>query len=97
MGEIVIEEANYKAFVMALASLFMLIASITIVLYGLGEHRPSYWIPSILAAGIFFVGFVKYVAKTIKEKPRLTITMDGIIDQSSKGGVGIKAFDDIKE
>lgn len=95
--EIVIEEANYKAFAIGLAYLFMLIASIAITIYGLKENLMRFIMPGIILTLIFSVGFIRAVIKAANIKKLLTITSDGIIDNSSLGAVGFVSFDDIKE
>ena len=50
MGDIVIEEANYKAFAIGLGSLFMLIASIAVMVYGIKKNRMHLILLGILAA-----------------------------------------------
>lgn len=97
MGDIVIEEANYKAFAIGLGSLFMLIASIAVMVYGIKKNRMHLILLGILAALIFLVVLVRAVIKEAQVKNLLTITTDGIIDNSSIGAVGYISFDDIKE
>jgi hypothetical protein len=97
MEDIIIEEINYKAFVLLLADLFLLIAAISITVYGFGEDRVSYWLPGILMDAILLFGFITSIVKAAKVKKLITITTDGIVDNSSIGGVGYISFDDIKE
>lgn len=97
MGEIVIEEANYKAFAIGMGNLFLLIASIAIEVYGIKHDKMSYVLPGIVASLIFLVGLFRAVIKAAKVKKLLTITTDGIVDNSSIGAVGYISFDDIKE
>jgi hypothetical protein len=97
LGDIIIEETNYKAFILAVANLFMLIAACAVTVYGFMVHKLRFWLPGILLAFIFFIGFLRGVALAAQEKRLLTITTDGIIDSSSRGGVGFIPFDVIKE
>jgi hypothetical protein len=97
MGEIVIEKVNYKAFIIMLANLFMLIAAIAITVYSFREDITSYRIIGIIAVAGFFVGFVAAVVNASQVKKLLTITHEGIIDNSSISGVGFISFDEIKE
>lgn len=97
MGEIIIEETNHRAFAMTMANLFMLIASVSISIYGMAKERMVYFIPGLIAVIIFFIGFLVSISKAMKVKKLLTITMDGIIDSSSLGGFGFIPFDAIKE
>lgn len=97
MGEIIIEESNYRAVAMLLANLFMLIASVAIFMYGVTKDRMLYLIPGMMAALLFLIGFFVSLQKAMKVKKLITITMDGIIDNSSISGIGYISFDDIKE
>jgi hypothetical protein len=97
MGEIIIEEINYKAFALSLANLFLLIAASAIAVYGIREAKLRFWLPGITTAFLFLFLFTAAVLKALKEKRLLTITRDGIIDNSSIGGVGFISFDEIKE
>lgn len=97
MGEIVIEESDYRAFAMALASLFMLIASIAVLVYGFNREQARYWLPGLLGTVIFFIAFIVAVMKATKEKKLFTITRNGIIDGAGISGFGFISFDDIKE
>jgi RNase P/RNase MRP subunit p29 len=97
MGDIVIEESNYKALVLALANLFLLLAFISIFVYGVIEHRKLLWLPSIFISLIFLINFISALLKASKVKPLLIITRDGIIDNSSHGMIGFISYNDIKE
>lgn len=97
MEDIIIEEINYKAFVLVLANLFLMIASLAITVYGFRHSKVSYWLPGLLIDAILLVGFVISLIKAASIKRLLTIMMDGIVDNSSIGGVGYIPFDDIKE
>jgi hypothetical protein len=97
MGEIVIEEVNYKAYILLLANLLFLICAVLLTAFGFTNHRLSFWLPGIIITAALFVGFIGSVLKAVKVKKLLTITMDGIIDNSAIGGVGLILFDDIKE
>jgi hypothetical protein len=97
MNEIVIEKNNYKAFVIVLANLFFMIAAIAATIYGFGEDRMRYWLPGVIAIIGFLIGFLSAVASALQVKSLITITRDGIIDNSSLSAVGYISFDDIKE
>lgn len=97
MGDIVIEEANYKAFAVGLGNFFMLIASLAVMVYGIKTDRVHLILLDILAAFVFLIGFVRAILKAAQVKKLLTITTDGIVDNSSIGAVGFISFDDIKE
>jgi len=95
--EIIIEEANYKAFALVLANLFMLLASIAIISFGVMEQKTGYRLLGIISTFLFLIGFMVAVIKATKIKRLLTISMEGIIDNSSIGGMGFISFDDMKE
>lgn len=97
MGEIIIEESNYRAFALVVANLFMLIAFIAVSAFGLTRHRVAYWLPGLTGSAVFFIGFVIAISKAMKEKKLLTITMDGVIDESNTSGFGFISFNDIRE
>ncbi len=97
MGEIVIEEINYKAFVMVTGSLLLLIASIAITVFGVQRNRAAYWAPGIMATFVFLIMSFATAANAMKVRKLLTITYEGIIDSSSLGGFGFISFDDIKD
>lgn len=97
MGEIVIEEMNYKAFVIALANVFAFIASIAIAVYGFREDKMRFWLPGLIAAFTFFISSIIAISKAAQVKKLMTITRDGIIDSSTNGGIGFVSFEDIKE
>lgn len=96
MGDIIIEETNHRAFAMTLANFFMLVASIAICIYGFIKGNKLYMIAGLLAAVVFVVGFVLSIARTLKEKKLLIISIDGINDCSSiGGGFGFISYRDI--
>jgi hypothetical protein len=97
MEDIIIEETNYKAFALTMAYLFMFLASLATAVYGILEHRKGYRVIGIFAGILFIIGFIWAIVKATKVKALLTITMDGIIDNSSIGGIGFISFDDIKD
>ncbi len=97
MGDIVIEEINYKAFVMVTGSMLLLIASVAMTVFGIQRDRSTYWIPGIMASFVFLIIFSATAMNAMKVRKLLTITHEGIIDSSSLGGLGFISFDDIKE
>ncbi|MBP1754118.1 MAG: hypothetical protein H6Q59_516 [Firmicutes bacterium] len=97
MGDIVIEEINYKAFVMVTGSVLLLIASVALMIFGIQKDRSSYWVPGIMASFLFLIIFTATSMKAMKVRKLLTITHEGIVDNSSLGGLGFISFDDIKE
>lgn len=97
MGDIIIEEMNYKAFVLVLANLFLLIAAGAITVYGFRKNKTGFWLSGIAIATLLLFGLIGAIAKAMQVKKLLTITRDGIIDDSSLGGFGYISFDEIKE
>lgn len=96
MGDIIIEEINYKALVLVLANLFLCIAAGAITLFGIREDKLRYWLPGVVISFLFLILLISSVLKAAKVRSLLTITRDGIIDNSSIGGVGFISFDEIK-
>ena len=96
MGDIVIEEINYKAFVMVTGSMLLLIASVAMTIFGIQRNRSAYWVPGIMASFVFLIIFSAMAMNAMKVRKLLTITHEGIIDSSSLGGLGFISFDDIK-
>lgn len=97
MGEIIIEETNYKAFALTMAYLFLLIAAIALAVVGAINDRKGYLLIGISFGIPFLIGFLWALVKATKIKSLLTITRDGIIDNSSIGAFGFISFHDIKE
>jgi hypothetical protein len=97
VGDIVIEEINYKAFVMVTGSVLLLIASIAMTVFGIQKNRSTYWVPGLIASFVFLILFSASAANAMKIRKLLTITHEGIIDSSTMGGLGFISFDDIKE
>jgi len=97
MGDIVIEEMNYKAFVILLGNLFFVIAASAVTVYGVAADKVAYWIPGVIGTFVFFIIFIATALKSMKVKKLLTITRDGIIDNSSISGMGFISFEEIKE
>ncbi len=97
MGDIVIEEMNYKAFVMGMGSLLLLLASASLTFVGIKQNKSSYWVPGIMATLVFLILFTALAIKSMKVRKLLTITHEGIIDSSSISSIGFISFDEIKE
>lgn len=97
MGDIIIEESNHRAFALTMANLFMMIASIAVSIYGFIMGKKPYKIIGLFLAVIFFIGFISAIVKAAKKKALITITMDGIIDSASLGGVGFIPYKDIED
>lgn len=97
MGEIIIEEMNYKAFLIVFANSLLLIAACTITLYGFTVHRLSYWVPGLILTVVLLLWFIASLSKALQIRKLITITYEGIVDDSSLGGVGFIPYDDIKE
>ena len=97
MGDIIIEEINYKAFVMVMGSLLLLIASVALTVVGIKQGRSNYWVPGMMASFLFLIMFTALAINSLKVRKLLTITHEGIIDNSSISGIGFISFDEIKE
>jgi hypothetical protein len=97
MEEIIIEKVNYKAFIIALANLFFLMAAVAITASGYIADKRSYRLLGIFASVVLLITFIIAVCNARKVKSLLTITRDGVIDNSSISGVGYISFDEIKE
>lgn len=97
MEDIIIEESNYKAFALSLASFLMLAASIAIAAYGHIQQKYGHRTVGILATILFAVGFITAILQATKVKKLITITADGIIDNSTMGGLGFISYGDIKD
>lgn len=97
MEEIVIEKINYKAFVMVLASLFLFIAAVAVTIHGYTKNKTGIWILGSIGAVVLLICFISAIVSAMQVKSLITITRDGVIDNSSISGVGYVAFDDIKD
>ncbi len=97
MEEIIIEKTNYKAFVIVLSTVFLFIAAVAVTVYGVREQRTGYWLLGIMAMIVLLIGAVIAIVNAMQVKRLLTITRDGIVDNSYLGGVGYISFDDIKD
>jgi hypothetical protein len=97
VGDIIIEEINYKAVAQVIGSFLLLAASIAITVFGFKHHRISYWTSGIIASFFLLILFIVNVANSMKIRKLLTITYEGIIDSSSRGGIGFISFDEIKD
>ncbi len=97
MGDIVIEEMNYKAFVLVMGSLLLLLASAALTVVGIKQDRSGYWVPGIMASFVFLILFTALAINSMKIRKLLTITHEGIIDTSSLSSIGFISFDEIKE
>lgn len=97
MGDIIIEESNYRSFAMMLGNIFMMAASVAILIFGMQQQSKVLSTIGTLASCGFFMALLILIPRAAKEKKLLTITRDGIIDSSSLGGYGFLSFGDIKE
>lgn len=95
MEDIIIEELSERAYKIVLSGVFMLISSLALLLFG--RHESSGILMVVGALGCFFFGISTIVAfyRATKNKPLLTLTMDGIIDTSSVSGVGFIGYEEI--
>lgn len=95
MGDIVIEEINYKAFALMMGSFVLLIVSAATSILGMVEASSRYRTPGMIGSFIFLAGFIGGMIKSAHPKILLTITREGIIDNSSIGSMGYIAYDEI--
>lgn len=97
MEEIIIEKINYKAFVIAIGTMFLLIAAVAFMIFGFQKGRMSFWMPGMLVTAGLLIGFIAAVSNAMKVKRLLTITHEGIVDNSAMSGAGFVSFEDIKD
>jgi hypothetical protein len=97
VGEIIIEEVNYKSYAITFTNIVLLMASITLTIIGVIQDKKGYLVVGILASMFLFLTFVVVRIKVSNIKRLLTITMDGIIDNSSTSSMGFISYNDIKE
>lgn len=95
MEDIIIEELSQRAYKIVLSGVIMLISSLLLLLFG--RHEYSGILIIVGAVGCVFFGISTIVAlyRATKNKPLLTLTMDGIIDTSSVSGVGFISYEEI--
>lgn len=97
MGEIVIEKINYKAYILAFINFIVLVLAAAAMFYGFRIHKARYWIPGLFGSIGLFLSFTLAVVNAMQVKKLITITREGVIDNSSISGVGFISFDEIKE
>lgn len=97
MGDIIIEEINYKAFVLVLVNLLLVITASIVTVIGIAQEMARYWLPGILVVFLSVIGFMATALKVMKVKKILIITRDGIIDNSTLSAIGFISFEEIKE
>lgn len=96
MGDIVIEEINYKAIIISFINVALFVTALILAIYGFEHSLVAYWLPGLFISIIISFFLINSLLKAAKVKKLLTITRKGIIDNSS-GGLGYISFDDIKE
>lgn len=96
MEDIIIEELSQRAYKIVLSGVIMLLSSLILLLFG--KHESSGILIVVGVLGCMFFGISTLVAlyRATKNKPLLTLTMDGIIDTSSVSGVGFISYEDIE-
>lgn len=97
MQDIVIEEKNYKAIIKSFINMAIFVTAIVLVIYGFEHGIAVYWLPGMIMAIIISFFLIDSLLKAVKEKRLLTITRDGIIDNSKQSSLGFISFDDIRE
>ena len=96
MQDIIIEEINYKAIIKSFINMAIFASAIALVIYGFEHAIAACWLPGLIMAVIISFFLIDSLLEAVKEKRLLTITREGIID-NSKDGLGFISFDDIKE
>jgi hypothetical protein len=97
MGEIVIEEINYRAIIYSGINISIFLSAIMLAIYGFDHHMAKCWLPGLMISIVVSFFLIDSLLKAAKVKKLLTITREGIIDNSSDNGLGFISFDDIKE
>lgn len=97
MGEIVIEKMKYKEFIAVLINLLFLIAAIVFSAYGFNEKRALFYLLGIIVSIALLISSIGAIIHAMQIKILLTITHEGIIDNSTISGVGYLSFNEIKE
>lgn len=97
MGDIIIEEINYKAIIISLINAAIFLTTLSFTVYGFDHKNVGCWLPCIIISIIASISLIDNLFKAVKIKKMLTITRDGIIDDSSDSGFGYISYDDIKE
>jgi len=95
MPDIIIEEINYRAIIRSLINVSIFAVAIMLVVYGFEHGKIGCWLPGLIIAVIVSFFLIDSLLEAVKEKRLITITRDGIIDNSS--GLGFISFDDIQE
>ena len=96
MGDIIIEEINYKAKIYSFISVITFITAILLVVYGFDHHIEVFWLPGLIISVVLLFFMIDSLLKAVKVKKLITITREGITD-NTQGGLGYISFDDIKE
>lgn len=83
MGDIVIEETNYKLFIMTMVNGILLVASIAIAIYGVIYKHPIILHCGLLVLIILLIQFIRNLNRVSTPRPILIISRDGFTDSSS--------------
>ena len=92
----IVRENKKKAFRLVWTGLFMLAASVALLLFGITEDRIIYLVIGAVATLFFGVSLIAAMIRAIKPKPLITITEHGIFDSSTATAVGFIAFSQIQ-
>lgn len=95
MEDIVIEELKLKAYKIFFGGCIMLLSSILIWIVGVSKHSLIYISVGVISTVFMGIGTLVVYLRIAKEKPLLTIKLDGIIDSSSASAVGFIEYGDI--
>ncbi len=96
MEEIIIEETKWKAILAAFAGFLMVSGSAALFILGMKAKAAFFWAAGFIGIIFFGIYFLILLTRTFESKALLTITFDGIIDNSSKSSAGYISFQDIE-
>lgn len=97
MEKIVIEAKQLRAALMSAFGLFMLLVSLMLCIFSMKEGSSFITFISFIFILFFGVFFLVLLCKQLEAKPLLTITFDGIIDNSTVNPFGYIAYQDIEK
>lgn len=95
MENLIIEERHEKILQKNIFGVIMTVLSILVLLYGIKKDSFLFGLIGCIGVLFFSIHVIYSFSRLIKPKALLTITMDGIIDDSSVGSVGFISFADI--
>lgn len=96
MEAYIVQESKKKALRLVYSGLFMFLASLALLLFGVFENRIIYIVIGAVATLFFGISFFFACVRALRPKPLLTITEEGIFDTSTAVAVGFIAFSQIQ-